>query len=70
LIKQLKIKPIQVIIHIYIEMLQGNSLTILNKQKCHFFFLYKIGEQEGGSGPVLGVGTSGREEERRKGMEG
>jgi hypothetical protein len=51
-------------------MLQGNSLTILNKQKCHFLFLYKIGEQEGGSGPVLGVGTSGREEERRKGMEG
>jgi hypothetical protein len=31
-------------------------VAILNKQKCHifFFFLYKIGEQEGETGPVWG----------------
>jgi hypothetical protein len=33
--------------------------NILNKQKCHFFF-YRNGEQEGKTGPVWGVSTSGR----------
>jgi hypothetical protein len=30
-------------------------VAILNNEKCHFFlllFLYKIGEQEGGTGPA------------------
>jgi hypothetical protein len=29
-----------------------SAIAILNKQKCHFFFFYKIGEQEGRTGPV------------------
>jgi hypothetical protein len=41
---------------------ETSCVPILNKQKCHFFF-YKIKEQECGTGPALGFGTSGREEE-------
>jgi hypothetical protein len=37
-------------------------IVILNKQKCLFFFSYKIEEQEGRMGPVWKVGTSGRKE--------
>jgi hypothetical protein len=49
------------------EMLQRNSLCTYVKQKCHFF-VYKIGEQEGGIGPAWGgVGNSGRGEEVGKG---
>jgi hypothetical protein len=47
------------------EMSQGNFLcSYLKLQKCHFFFIYKIREQEGGTGPIWGekVGTSGGEE--------
>jgi hypothetical protein len=32
-------KPIRVIMHIYMEMLQGNSLYSYLKQKYHFIFL-------------------------------
>jgi hypothetical protein len=28
-------------------------VTVLNKQKHHFFFFYKIGEQEETTGPAL-----------------
>jgi hypothetical protein len=46
-------------------------VAILNKYKCHFFlfFLYIIGEQEGGTGLALGAwfGTSQRGEEVGKG---
>jgi hypothetical protein len=41
-------EPVWVIIHIYMEMSQGNSLCSYFKQtKISFFFFYKIGEQEG-----------------------
>jgi hypothetical protein len=30
-------------------------IAILNKQKCHFFFFYKIIEQENGTGPTWGA---------------
>jgi hypothetical protein len=51
------------------KMPQGNSLCNLN-QKCHFFlllFLHKLAELKGRTGPVWGVGTSGRGEEVGKG---
>jgi hypothetical protein len=39
------------------EMSQGNSLYSCLKQTRHFFlFFYKLGEKEGGAGPILGVG--------------
>jgi hypothetical protein len=44
-------------------------VAILNKKKMSLFFFYKIREQEGGTGPVWGIGTSGREEEVGKGCE-
>jgi hypothetical protein len=37
-------------------------VTILNKQKMSFFFFYKIGEQEDGTGSAWEVDTSGRED--------
>jgi hypothetical protein len=42
------------------EMSQGNSLCSDLKQTkiSLFFFFYKIGKQEGGTGPVWLVGTS------------
>jgi hypothetical protein len=44
---------IRVIIHIYMEMSQGNSLCSYLKQNVFFtYFFYKIGEQEGGTGPA------------------
>jgi hypothetical protein len=50
------------------EMSQGNSLcNYLKQTKMSFFFFYKIGEQEGRTGPAWGVGTSGRREEVGKG---
>jgi hypothetical protein len=46
---------IQVIIHIYMEMSQGNSLySYLKQTKNVFCFFYKMGEQEGRTGPVWG----------------
>jgi hypothetical protein len=58
---------IWVIIHLYMEMSKGNSLySYLNKQKCHFFFFYKIGGQEGRTGRG-GIGTSRREKMWGKG---
>jgi hypothetical protein len=42
-------------------------VAILNKQKCHFFFIYEITEQEGRTILPGGVGTSGREEEVGRG---
>jgi hypothetical protein len=48
------------------EMLQGNSLYSYLKQTKNviFFLFYKIREQEGRTGPVLGeFGTSGRGED-------
>jgi hypothetical protein len=48
-------EQIWVIIHIYIEMPQGNSLCSYLKQAKMSFFFYKIGEQESRTSPVLGV---------------
>jgi hypothetical protein len=46
----------------YMEMSQGNSLcSYLKSTKLSFFFFYKIVEQEGRTGLVWGVGTSGKE---------
>jgi hypothetical protein len=40
---------------------QGNSLcSYLKQAKMSFFSFQKIREQEGGSGPAFGIGTSGR----------
>jgi hypothetical protein len=44
-------------------MSQGNQcITILKKQKCHFFF-HKIREQEGRTSLTWGVGTNRRGED-------
>jgi hypothetical protein len=69
-------EPIGVIIHIYMEISQGNSLCCyfyLKQAKMSFFFLfffYQIREQNGGTGPAQGggVGTSGRTEVVGKGV--
>jgi hypothetical protein len=50
------------------EVPQGNFLcSYLKQAKMSFFFFYKIGEQEGGTGPAgwgeRSVGISGRAEE-------
>jgi hypothetical protein len=45
-------KPIWVIIHLYMEMSQGNSLySYLKQQKC----LFVKTQQEGKTGPVWGL---------------
>jgi hypothetical protein len=54
-------------IHTWICHNKASCITILNKQKCLFFF-FKIGEQEGKTG--LRVGTSGRGEDKGKGEGG
>jgi hypothetical protein len=60
-------EPIGVIIHIYMETSQGNSLCSYHylKLKCHdfhfifsLFFFYKIGKQEDRMGPVQGGGLA------------
>jgi hypothetical protein len=60
-------EPVGVVIHVCIEIKQGNSLCSflylkLAKTSCSFyflsFFLYKIREQESGTGPA-GVGGGG-----------
>jgi hypothetical protein len=53
-------EQIGVIIHIYMEILQGNSLCSYlylkqTKMLFFFFFFYKIGEEEGGN-VLWGVG--------------
>jgi hypothetical protein len=52
------------VIHIYMEVSQGNSLcSYLKQAKMSFLFpfLYKLGEQEGKTSPAWGeVDTSGR----------
>jgi hypothetical protein len=64
-------EPIRIIIHIYMEMSQGNScIAILNKQKCHFFFCYKNKEQKGKAGPVWGLVPVGGERGWGKGTGG
>jgi hypothetical protein len=61
-------EPIRIIMHIYMEMSQGNSLCSYFKQtKIVIFFFYKIREQEGETGPVWGVGISGQVEDVGKG---
>jgi hypothetical protein len=48
------------------ELLQGNSLcSYLKQTKNHFFFTYRLEEQEGGTGSASGVGMleGGRGEE-------
>jgi hypothetical protein len=55
-------KPIGVIIHMYMEIAQGNSLYLSQaKMSCFSFYLfsfffYKIREQESRTGPVQGGG--------------
>jgi hypothetical protein len=58
------------IIHLCMEMSQGSSLCSFPKQtKCHFF-IYKIGEQEGSTGPSgrrgRGIGSSEKGEDMGK----
>jgi hypothetical protein len=48
------------------ETSQGNSLCSYLKQTKSFFF-FKIGEQEGKTGPVCGVDTIGKRKGIRKG---
>jgi hypothetical protein len=58
-------------IYIYMEMSQETLyVSILNKQKSHFFFIYKIREQEGRTGPVWGFGTSDGGRRWEKGIGG
>jgi hypothetical protein len=62
-------KLVGVIIHIYMEISQGNSLCSYPylKLKCQvfsfylfFFIFYKIREQKGGTSPEGGAGINGR----------
>jgi hypothetical protein len=50
------------ITHIYMEVAQKNSLcSSLKQAKCHFYFFYKIREQECSTGPAWeGVVPVGR----------
>jgi hypothetical protein len=43
-------------------------IAIFNKLKCHFYFFYKIREQEGITGPAWWIGTSGKGEAVGKGQ--
>jgi hypothetical protein len=52
-------KPFQIIINIYMEMSQGNSLYSYLKQKHHYFFFYKPREQKSRKVPIWEVGSSG-----------
>jgi hypothetical protein len=58
-------KAVGVMIHIYMEISQGNSLCsylYLKQAKMSFifyFFFYKIRQQEGRTGPAQGVGDVG-----------
>jgi hypothetical protein len=46
-------ESIWVIIHIYIEMLQGNYLySYLKEENFHFFFFYTIREEMDRTGPA------------------
>jgi hypothetical protein len=66
-------EPNWVMIHIYMEVPQANSLcSHLKQAKMSFLFslFCKIRGQEGGTGPGWGVGTSRMEEEVGKGWEG
>jgi hypothetical protein len=46
-------KPVGFIMLINMEMSQGNSLcSYLKQTRMSFFFIYKIGEQEGRAGPA------------------
>jgi hypothetical protein len=38
---------------------ETHYVVSLNQQKYHRIFFYKIKEQEGGTGPAWGTGTSG-----------
>jgi hypothetical protein len=50
------------------EVSQGNSpVANLNKQKCDFFFFYKIRKQEGGIDPAWDGGCQKEGEEVEKG---
>jgi hypothetical protein len=55
-------ETIGIIVHIYVEMSQGNYLCnyLLSQTRKNVsffsFFLYKIREQEGRTGPVQGMG--------------
>jgi hypothetical protein len=52
---------VEVIIHICMEMSQGNSLcSYLKQTKMSIFFFYKIREQEGRTGPVWRLVPVGR----------
>jgi hypothetical protein len=67
-------KPIWVIIHIYMEISQGNSLCsylYLKLKKCHFFFFLLENRRTGMQNRSClwwgeGVGTSGRGEKAGK----
>jgi hypothetical protein len=64
--KKIRDEPIWVIIHIYKEISQGNSLCsylLLNQDKMSYFLFYlfsfffcKIAEQDGGTSPAKGEG--------------
>jgi hypothetical protein len=56
-------KPVWFIIHIYMEVSQGNSLSsYLDKQRCLFFFLRRSEEQVFSVGLVsVGLGRMWRE---------
>jgi hypothetical protein len=64
-------EPIGDIIHVYMEMSQGNSLCSCLKeaQKISFFFFFLLQNwrTEGKTRPCLGIGTSGMGEGIRKG---
>jgi hypothetical protein len=54
-------EPIWPIVHVQMEVSQGNSLcSYLKQANMLFFFFYKIRDQEGRTGLIWVVGTSGR----------
>jgi hypothetical protein len=67
-------EPIGVIMHLYMEMSQGNSLcNYLKPAKMSIFFFYKIREREGATGPAQGgrlVQVGGRGCGRERAQEG
>jgi hypothetical protein len=48
-------EAVRVIIHIYMEMSEENSVAILNKQKCYFFSFFS--ENKSTEQILLGMGV-------------
>jgi hypothetical protein len=54
----------------FLKILILNSYTLIIQREMSFFFFYKIREQECRTGPLWGIGISGRGRREEKGRGG